>query len=480
MNIVVIGAGPAGYPAAVRAAQRGARVTVVEAAQVGGTCLNWGCIPTKSLLASADVFSRVRTAADFGVRVSGDVKVDMEALVARKNVVVERQAKGIRRLLKERGIRMIEGRGRLTSTSNVLVKRNDGTEENLAADGVLIATGSRPADLPLFPVDGTRILSSNEAVHLTAVPDRLLVVGAGTIGCEFAFLFQQLGANVTVLELAPRVLPREDGEIAALLEREFKKRKIRLFAGVFAEHVEMADNAVRVVLEGGETVEADQVLVAVGRSANTEDLGLDTVGVRRDRGGRILVDEHMATTAPGVYAAGDITGSAMLAHVATREGIVAAEHMTGLRESAVRYDTVPSVIFTKPEIASVGFREDELQDREIPYRVGRFPFRALGKAQVTGEIVGLVKILVEQASGRLLGAHIMGAHASDLIHEMAVAIEAGWTARQVADTIHAHPTLAEGVMEAAADVYGEAIHGPVPKKGPSDNGGSGIRRQGAP
>lgn len=461
MKIAVLGAGPGGYVAAIRAAQLGAEVTVIEAGEVGGTCLNWGCIPTKTLIASAELLHKTRNAETYGLMLQGSISPDIGKIVERKNRVVATQVKGIRGLFKSWGISLIEGRGVLTGPKNIHVSLKDGTSYNIIADRIIIATGSRPAQIPVFPFDGKKILSSDHAVNPDSIPASLLIVGAGVIGCEFAFIYRSFGSDVTMVEMMQRAVSTEDEEISQLLERELKKNKIKLITDTSVQKVETGSSGVTVTLSNGKTVEAEKVLVSIGRAINSENLGLEDVGVQKGKRGEILVNSRMQTSVDGIYAIGDAVGGIMLAHLASKEGIVAAENaMDG--DAEVNYRVVPAAIFTSPEIASVGLREKQAAEQGLKYKAGRFQYRALGKAHAMGEIAGLFKVIAEEETDRILGAHIIGPHASDLIHEVALAMEKGLTARDIARTIHAHPTLAEGIMEAAEDVHDSAIH--TPKK----------------
>jgi dihydrolipoamide dehydrogenase len=457
VRLTVLGAGPGGYVAALKAAQLGAQVTIVEADEVGGTCLNWGCIPTKTLLSSAEALSHARRLDEFGIDFSGAVSPNIAKIMERKQKVVSTQVKGIRSLLKSRAVTLIEGRGRLTSSRSVQIDKKDGTAETIESDRIVIATGSRPAELPQFKFDGRYVLSSNDAVHINEIPKTLIIIGAGVIGCEFATLFKELGTEVTILEMLPRPVATEDQEISETLERELKKRKIRLMTSVKVMKAEIREGAVHVTLEGGKELSAERLLVSIGRSPNTEGIGLDVVGIERGDRGEIRVNNTMETNVPGVYAIGDVTGGMLLAHKASREGVVAACNACGV-ERRMDYSVVPAAIFTWPEIGSVGLREHQAAERGLRIRTGHFPFRALGKSHAMGEIAGLFKIVADADTDRVLGVHIIGPHASDLVHEGALAIHAGLTVREVADVIHAHPTLSEGLMECAEDVHGEAIH----------------------
>jgi len=460
MKIAVLGSGPGGYVAALKAAQLGAEVVVMEDTEVGGTCLNRGCIPTKTMLASSELFEKLKKADEFGIEIEGSVKANLSKIVERKQRVIDIQVKGIKGLFKSWGIELKKGKGRLISDRKIRIESND-TDETIEADKIIIATGSRPAELPLFAFDGKRIISSTEALEITEIPRSILIIGAGVIGCEFATIFSALGSEVTMVELLSRAVSTEDEEISRTLERELKKRKIKLFTGVKADDVEVSEDAVKTKLSNGKEVVAEMVLVSTGRALNSEDIGLEEIGVEKGQRGEIKVNEKMETNVPGIYAIGDVTGGILLAHVASKEGIVAAVNATG-GQRTIDYSVVPAAIFTHPEIGSVGLREHQAKEKGIEYTTGHFQFRALGKAHAMGEISGLIKIIADKKTDKILGAHIIGPHASDLIHEVAVAMKNGVTIKELADTIHAHPTLSEGIMEAAEDVFGKAIH--VPKK----------------
>jgi dihydrolipoamide dehydrogenase len=457
----VLGAGPGGYVAAIRAAQLGAQVTVVESDEVGGTCLNWGCIPTKALIASAETLSKARDIESYGLRLKGDVVPDIQKIMERKDKVVGVQVKGIRGLFKSYGINLVEGRGVIINPDTIKVERKDGATKEIKTDRIIIATGSRPAQLPIFPFDGVKILSSTDALKLDKIPKSFLIIGAGVIGCEFAFIYRELGSEITMVEMLPRAVSTEDEEISAVLERELKKKKIKLLTGCKVEEVNKKDDSIEAILSNGKTVKAEKILVSIGRTMNSEEIGLEKAGVKTGARGEILVNEKMETNVSGIYAVGDVTGKVMLAHVASRQGMVAAENATG-GNAVMNYDVIPAAIFTSPEIGSVGLREKEAVEKGYSVRVGRFQFRALGKAHAIGEIAGIIKIIGDENTDRILGAHIIGPHASDLIHEVALAIEKGLTGSDIAHTIHAHPTLSEGIMEAAEDLHGSAIH--VPRK----------------
>lgn len=456
MRLAVLGAGPGGYVAALKAVRMGAKVVVIEEDEVGGTCLNRGCIPTKAMLASTEAYAKARELHSFGFDIEGSITPNLQRIIQRKQKVVDTQVKGIKGLFKSWGVELRNGRGRLLSEREIAVTAED-KEERIAADGIIIATGSRPASIPAFPYDGRNIISSTEALELDAIPESMLIVGAGVIGCEFACIYRELGTDITMVELLPRSVSTEDEEISEILEREFKKKKIKLYTGVSAEKVEIRDDGVHTLLSNGKEVVTEKILVSIGRAYNSEDIGLEAAGVRRGKKGEIEVNERMETNVPNIYAIGDVAGGILLAHVASKEGMIAARNIMGASES-IDYSVVPAAIFTSPEIASVGLREHQAVADGMAYTTGHFQFRALGKAHAIGEISGMIKVVAEKSTDRILGVHIIGPHASDLIHEAAVAIRAGLKVRDIAETIHAHPTLSEGMMEAAEDVHGEAIH----------------------
>ncbi len=461
MNIAILGSGPGGYVAAIRAAQMGANVTVIEDEEVGGTCLNKGCIPTKTLIASSEAYERAKHLALYGIDNEGTFTPNINKIIDRKNSVVSTQVKGIRTLFKSWGVVLKEGRGKFVSEKAIKVTLKDGTEETVTADKFIIATGSRPADIPIFPFDGKKIISSTDALEMREIPKRLLIIGAGVMGCEFACIYQDLGSEVTIVEMMPRAIVTEDEEISRLLERELKKKKIKLITKVKADSVDIESDEIHANLSHGKKIIADKMLVTIGRAFNTDDIGLDKVGVETGKTGEITVSEFQQTSNPDIYAIGDVTGGILLAHVASKEGIVAVRNIMGIQEK-MDHSIVPSAIFTSPEIASVGLREHEAENNGLKYRTGHFPYRGLGKSHALGEISGMFKIIAEEATDRILGAHIIGSHASDIIHEIAVAMKAGLTVKDVSETIHAHPTLSEGLMEAAEDLHGEAVH--VPKQ----------------
>jgi dihydrolipoamide dehydrogenase len=460
-HIAILGAGPGGYVAAIRAAQFGARVTVVENQVLGGVCLNWGCIPSKALLAVVELGDKAKKAAELGLKLDGLVRYDLARMVTRKNKVVETLVKGIATLFKTWGIEQLEGTGELLHERTLRVTKRDGTEARVQADAIILATGSSWPNLPLFPIDGRQIITSKEALDLTEIPASLLIIGAGIEGCEFASLYSGIGTQVTMVELMPRILPLEDEEIAAFMDRELKKRGVTIHAGTTVEKLERQNGTIKAILKDGTAIVAEKLLVSVGRGFNSKGIGLEKVGVQLGKRGEVLVNERLETNVPGVFAIGDLVGKAMLAHVASAQGKVAVENILG-HPREIRYDVIPAGIFTLPEIGRVGLTEQQARERSqrsvAEIKIGRFRHIALGKAHGVGDTTGLFKIITDAKSGAILGAHIIGAHAADLIHEAALAMQLGATASAVAEMIHAHPTLSEGIMEAAEDVEGLAIH----------------------
>ena len=461
MSLVIIGSGPGGYVAAIKAAQLGQSVTVIEDTEIGGTCLNRGCIPTKSLIASTELLAKTRQLDSYGIDLEGSITPNLERIMARKDKIVSTQVKGIRGLFKSWDIKLIEGKAHLADNQNVEVRLHDGTNRTIKAQNIIIATGSSPAQIPTFPVDGQNILTSDHALALKKIPESIAIVGAGVIGGEWAFIFRELGAEVTLIEMLPRALATEDTDVSALLAREFKKKKIKLITETSVSKVVVENDCIVARLLKGTEIVAEKLLVSIGRAFNSSGLGLEAVGVKTGKRGEILVDEQMRTNQPGIYAVGDVTGGILLAHTASTEGVVAARNICG-EKASMDYSCVPAAIFTSPEIASVGIRDFEAQEQGIATRTGTFQYRTLGKAHAIGEITGFFKVIADANTDKVLGVHIVGANASVIIHEAALAIRNGLTSRDIAATIHAHPTLSEGLFEAAEDVHDNAIH--VPKK----------------
>jgi len=455
-KIAVIGGGPGGYVAAIRAAQMGAKVVVVEQDALGGTCLNRGCIPTKALLAGAALVKGIQNASQFGVEVK-EYRVDYPRLASRKDKIVAQLRQGIEFLFKKNKVDYIKGRGYIKAPGKVEVTTPEGKVETIEAENIIVATGSEPALIPALGYNGTTVVTSNEALAWTEVPEELLVIGGGVIGCEFATLFSTMGSKVTIVELMPTILPMIDSEIARRFSTVLKKSGVEIKTGVKIQSVEDKGGKVQATLENGEVITADKVLISIGRSLNTKNIGLEECGVQLGSRGEILIDQHMRTNVPGIYAIGDVTNKMQLAHVASAQGLAAVATILG-EPTEVNYDAVPSCIFTMPEIATVGLTQEQAEARGYKVKVGKFPFQALGKAHCIGETEGMVKIVADAETDRVLGVFIMGPHATDLIAEGGLAVAQGLTAKQIAHTIHAHPTLAEAMMEAAEAVHGRCIH----------------------
>lgn len=472
LRLVVIGAGPGGYVAAIRAAQKGAEVTLVEREKVGGTCLHWGCIPSKVLKTTAELLEKIGRSEEFGISLNGSATLDMKALMARKERVIENQVKGITNLLQHHQIRVIEGTGIIRGMNRAEVRKASGEIVSLPWDRLILAPGSSAREMADVPFDGDAILSSNDALTISDVPRSLLIVGGGVIGCEFAFIFSSLGSRVSVVETMPRLLPLPsvDEDCSILIQREMKKSRIPFMLSTTIRQIEREGEGVRVTLEQrGDlqgrraeptTLQVEKVLVCIGRKACVEGIGLQDVGVRTDAQGWIEANERMETSTPHVYAIGDALGPAkmMLAHVASEEGSVAVENAMG-GAATMGYGAVPGVIFTTPEVGSVGLTEVQAREAGLPVRSVKVLFRSLGKPHVMGEIAGEVKVVADADTQRVLGVHVVGPHASDLIAEGTLAVKLGCTTRELAETIHAHPTLSEAIGEAAFKAVDRPLHG---------------------
>ena len=458
-DLIVIGSGPGGYVAAIRAAQLGLKTAVVEKdPALGGTCLHRGCIPTKALLHTAAMLDEIKSAGKIGIEVAAPA-LDLGRVHKYKNRVVTKNAKGIEYLFRKNGIETIRGRGRLAGAREVEVEHASGISR-YRTRYVVIATGSVPRELAIAPTDGERILHSDHALELDRVPESLAVLGAGAVGCEFASIFRSFGSRVTLVEMLPRVLPLEDEEVSTELEKAFRKRGIEVMTGTTLKAAEAHDEGVRLLFdrEGRDSgLEVEALLVAVGRSPVSEGLGLEELGIGLERG-YVEVDRWMRTAVPNVYAIGDVVDTPWLAHVASSEGILAAEHMAGEEARPIDYDRVPSCTYCEPEVASVGLAEAEARERGYDVASGKFPFSALGKAAILGHTAGFVKIVRETRYDELLGVHIVGPHATDLIAEACVALQVESTTEELFRTMHAHPTLSESVMEAAHAAFGHSIH----------------------
>jgi dihydrolipoyl dehydrogenase len=454
-DVVVVGTGPGGYVSAIRCAQLGLSVAAIEDDRPGGVCLNWGCIPTKALLRNAEVVHLIQRAGDFGVTV-GEVKADYAQAVKRSRGVADRMAKGVEFLFKKNKITLFPGTGTLKSKTTVEVKGAAGTEMLEAARAIILATGSQPKSLPGVTIDEKLVISSNGAVRNETRPKSIAVIGAGAVGMEFADVYAAYGTQVTVLEALPRVLPVEDEDASTLVSRLFSRRGITIKTGVKVSSVKPGGPGAIVETDGGR-VEAEQVLMAVGRGARTAGIGLETAGVALERG-YVKVSPTMETSVKGIYAIGDMAGAPLLAHKAMAEGVVAAEAIAGQHPRPIDYTNVPSCTYCRPQVASIGFSEAKAKENGREVQVGKFPFTASGKAVALGETDGFVKVVADKASGEILGVHIVGPEATEIIHEFAVGRTLEATLEEIMHTIHAHPTLSEAALEATLAALGQAIH----------------------
>ena len=455
-DVIVIGTGPGGYVAAIRAAQLGLKTAVVEKDQLGGTCLNWGCIPTKAWIGTAHLYEQIKRAREFGIEV-GEPRINWGWLIERKQKVVKQLTGGVKTLLQGRHVEIVAGTARLTSPHRVAVATKEGAQE-LTADHIIVATGAYATMPPGFKLDAERIITSEQALGLSHQPRRLAILGGGVVGTEFACFFAAIGTEVTLIEMLPRLVPAEDDEIAVALERELKKQKITLHLDTRVEGaVDEPDGAVTLKMAGGKSVTVDTVLVATGRRPFASDLGLEALGVARGDRGKISVNERLQTSVPGLYAIGDVTDIKQLAHFASAQGKAAVELIAG-HPAQTNWRAVPAATFTSPEIASVGLTEREAAAEGRKLKVGRFPFRAHGRNIADLELAGFVKLISDADTGQVLGAHIIGAKASELIHECSLAIAADLDAHDLAQAIHAHPTMTEAIGEAAEDIEHLAVH----------------------
>ncbi len=458
-DVIVIGSGPGGYVAAIRAAQLKMNVAVIEKAETGGICLNWGCIPTKSLLKSAKVFDLVRHAADYGVMVEGGAKADLPGMVERSRSVADGMSKGIQFLLRKNKIELIKGFGRLKAKGVVEVETAEGLKE-FEAGHIILATGARSRELPGIKIDGKKIIGYREALMLKEQPESIIVMGSGAIGSEFAHFYNSIGTKVTLVEFLPAVVPNEDAEVSKQLERSFKKAGIKVLTGSSVESVDIKGNkcvASVKTRKGMEEIEADIVLSAVGVSSNIEGIGLEEAGVKTEKG-KIIVDEFYRTDVEGVYAIGDIVHGPALAHVASAEGIICVEKIAGQSVKPLDYNNIPACTYTMPEVASVGFTEEKARENGYEIRVGKFPYTASGKASAEGAKDGFVKLIFDAKYGELLGAHMIGAGVTEMIAEIVVARRLETTGHEIMKSVHPHPTMSEAIMEAAAAAYDEVIH----------------------
>ncbi|MCY1719615.1 dihydrolipoyl dehydrogenase [Prolixibacteraceae bacterium Z1-6] len=459
-DVIVIGSGPGGYVTAIRAAQLGFKVAVVEKENLGGICLNWGCIPTKSLLKSAQAYEYAVHAADYGVSIEGEVKPDFVAMVKRSRGVADGMSKGIQFLFKKNKVESIFGWGKLTAKNTVEVTDDAGKKTSYTAKHIILATGARSRELPNLPQDGKKIIGYRKALTLDKQPESMVVVGSGAIGSEFAYFYHSIGTKVTLVEFMPTLVPNEDADVAKQLERNFKKSKMKVMTSSSVESVDTSGDKCKVTIKtkkGEEVIEADIVLSAVGIAPNTEGIGLEELGIETEQG-RVKVDEYYNTNVEGIYAIGDIVAGPALAHVASAEGITCIEKIAGLNPEPVDYGNIPGCTYTNPEVSSVGLTEAKAKEAGYEIKVGKFPYSASGKASAAGQKDGFVKLIFDAKYGELLGAHMIGGNVTEMIAELVVAKKLEITGHELLKTIHPHPTMSEAVMEAAAAAYDEVIH----------------------
>ena len=459
-DLLVIGSGPGGYVAAIRAAQLGLNVGVVEKENLGGICLNWGCIPTKSLLKSAQALEYAQHAADYGVSISGEIKPDFDAMVKRSRSVAEGMSKGIQYLFTKNKIEVLKGSGRLIDKNTVEVTDETGNRVLHQAKNIILATGARSRELPNLEQDGEKIIGYREAMTLPKQPKSMVVVGSGAIGSEFAYFYQSIGTEVTLVEYLPNVVPNEDEEVSKTLERSFKKMKMKVFTNASVEAVDTSGKLCKITVKtkkGEETVEAEIVLSAVGISPNLENIGIEELGIVLEKG-KVKVNEYCQTNVDTVYAIGDIIAGPALAHVASAEGILAVEKIAGLNPHPIDYSNIPGCTYTNPEVSSLGMTEQKAKEAGYEIKVGKFPFTASGKASASGQKEGFVKLVFDAKYGELLGAHMIGGNVTEMIAELVVAKKLEITGHELIKSIHPHPTMSEAIMEAAAAAYDEVIH----------------------
>ncbi len=457
-DIAVLGGGPGGYVSAIRAAQLGKKVVIIDKDRLGGICLNWGCIPTKVLLKNAEVLNYIKNADSFGVNVS-KYSVDFHATISKSRTVSDQLSKGIAFLMKKNNITHIEGTGKLTSDTTIIVK-NGKKNKSVTAEKIILATGGRPRSFPGMEIDGERIISSKEAMILKKIPKKMIIIGSGAIGVEFAYFYNEYGTEVHLIEMMPRIVPVEDEAVSKELARNFKKTKIKIYTETKVTKIDALKSKVKVQIERKgkeEILEGDIALVAVGVTGNIENIGLKNVGVNTELGA-ITINEFNQTSVPNIYAIGDVTGPPWLAHVASAQGHVAAEHAAGYETTPVDYTNIPSCTYCQPQIASIGLTESAAKEKGNDVIIGKFDFKGSGKAMAAGSTAGFVKLIFDSKYGELLGAHIIGSEATEMIAELglAKALESTWN--ELATTVHAHPTLSEAVMEAALDAMGQGVH----------------------
>ncbi len=458
-DLAVIGSGPGGYVAAIRGAQRGLNTVIIEKEHIGGICLNWGCISTKAIIHSVNVLRDISSAEELGIEIEG-FRVNMPKIVARSRAVADRLTKGVAFLLKKHGITVIEGYARLDGNSQIIIEKNDQNRETIEATHIIIATGARSKVLPHIPIDGIDVISSREALEMDKLPGSMAVMGAGAIGIEFAYIYKHLGVDVIVIEALNTLLPNEDAEISKELHKQFKKQKIKALISTKVMKMEKGDDGITLSLEGpkgGSELKVDMLLSAVGVMPNSEDLGLEKAGVKTEKG-TILISENQETNVKGIYAIGDVAGAPCLAHKASKEALIAIDHIQGKEVKPLNKKFIPGCTYCEPQVASVGLREQDVLEAEMDYEVSKVHYRAIGKAVASGHIDGFMKLIVDSKTKNILGAHCIGAEATELIAELTLAVTQGMSVHELAGTIHAHPTLSELIMETAENALGEAIH----------------------
>lgn len=456
-DVIVLGSGPGGYPAAIRASQLGKKVAIIERESLGGICLNWGCIPTKALLKSAQVFEHAKHASDYGIEVNNPT-ANFDAVIKRSRGVADKMNKGVQFLMKKNKIDVIMGDGKLVAANKLEVTGKDGKKQTYDAKNIIIATGARARELPALKLDGEKVIEYRKAMSLEKQPESIVIVGSGAIGTEFAYFYNSLGTKVTIVEFLPRIVPVEDEEVSKELERSFKKQGITVMTNSEVTKVDTSGKGIKATVktaDGEKTLEADVLLSAVGIAPNTENIGLEQVGIKTDKG-RILVDGHQQTNIKGVYAIGDCTPHQALAHKASKEGIIAAEHLAGKNPEPIDYGNVPGCTYCSPEISSVGLTEKAAKDAGYEIKVGKFPFVASGKATAAGETTGFVKVIYDAKYGEFLGCHMIGYNVTECIAEVVAARKLETTAHEILNAVHPHPTISEAVKEATAVAYGEA------------------------
>ncbi|HEX8657908.1 MAG TPA: dihydrolipoyl dehydrogenase [Hymenobacter sp.] len=458
-DLVVVGSGPGGYVAAIRASQLGMKVGVIERESLGGICLNWGCIPTKALLKSAQVFEYLNHASDYGLKAEG-VGFDFNAVINRSRGVADGMSKGINFLFKKNKIETVMGTGKLLAPGKVEVTKADGSKETVEAKSIILATGARSRELPTMPVDNKKIIGYRKAMVLEQLPKRLVVVGSGAIGVEFAYFYRTMGSEVTVVEYLPRIVPIEDEEVSRQMEKSFRKIGVNVLTSAEVTKVDTSGEGCKVTVKtakGEQQIDCDVVLSAVGVTTNLENIGLEELGIKVERG-RVIVNDFYQTSVPGIYAIGDIIPGPALAHVASAEGIICVEKIAGHHPEPLNYQNIPGCTYASPEIASVGYTEAEAKEKGYDILVGKFPFSASGKASAGGVKDGFVKVIFDKKYGEWLGAHMIGSNVTELIAEVVVARKLETTGHEIIKAVHPHPTMSEAVMEAAAAAYGEVIH----------------------